>query len=332
VRRGASLTRQLLTFSRRQPFNPTVIDLRSRIDGVRAMLGSSTGAAVGLSVAALPDTWPVKVDASEFDLALVNLSLNGRDAMPNGGSIVIASENVTLSASDTPAGLEGEFVAVRVSDTGSGIAPDILPKVFDPFFTTKQETKGSGLGLSQVYGFVHQSGGTVTIASELGRGTTVTLYLPRAVESVAEDGAAEEAQRGEGHVLLVEDNPEVAAATASLLDQLGYSVAQARDAMAALQAIDTTRFDLVVSDVMMPGAMDGLALARALRERHPEVPVVLVTGYHQLADEAGREFTLVRKPFDLSDLGRAAYRALSMGRQGPDSNVIPLQLGPKVSR
>ncbi|HLG47942.1 MAG TPA: PAS domain S-box protein [Reyranella sp.] len=332
VRRGASLTRQLLSFSRRQPFDPTVIDLPSRIESVRAMLSSSTGSKIALAIGIPPGAWPIKVDASEFDLALVNLTLNARDAMPEGGSITISSENVTLAPADTPARLEGEFVAVRVTDSGTGIPPDILSKVFDPFFTTKDSTKGSGLGLSQVYGFAQQSGGTVTIDSELGRGTTVTLYLPRARHEAAEERRSEETPVADGRILLVEDNPAVADASSSLLEQLGYSVVQVRDAAAALQAAGDAEFDLVVSDIMMPGGMDGLALAHVLRERQPGLPILLMTGYHQLADEAGREFVLLRKPFDLSDLSRATTRARSVARATGDTNVIALPVGPRAPR
>jgi PAS domain S-box-containing protein len=332
VRRGASLTRQLLAFSRRQPFNPTVVDLPARIESVRAMLSSSTGAKVVLAIGIPPGAWPIRVDTSEFDLALVNLTLNARDAMTEGGTVTISSENVTLASAETPARLEGEFVAVRVTDSGTGIPPDILSKVFDPFFTTKDSTKGSGLGLSQVYGFAQQSGGTVTIDSEVGRGTTVTLYLPRAREEATEERQGEEAPVTDGRILLVEDNPDVAEASGSLLEQLGYSVVHVRDAAAALDAVDKREFDLVVSDIMMPGTMDGLALARVLRRRQPALPILLVTGYHQLADEASREFVLLRKPFDLSDLSRATTRSLSVARAAGDSNVITLPVGSKPPR
>ena len=331
VRRGAALTRQLLTFARRQPANPAVVELAPRVDGVRAMLGGSTGAAVALLSRIAPDAWPVKVDANELDLALVNLALNARDAMPAGGTITLTGENVRLEAADTPSHLEGEFVALSVSDTGTGIPPDILDKVFDPFFTTKPGSKGSGLGLSQVWGLAHQSGGTVAIRSEVGRGTTVTLYLPRAQSEAANEtapAAAVEPAAG-GRVLLVEDNPEVAKATGALLEQLGYQVERASDAAAGLAAVADRPFDLLVSDIMMPGEIDGLALARAVRRNLPDLPLVLMTGYHQLADQVGREFILLRKPFDLSDLSRATNRALSTPAGDPTSNVVPLPTRPK---
>jgi hypothetical protein len=217
-----------------------------------------------------PEIWPVKVDSNELELALVNLALNARDAMPKGGVISLTAENVTLSRGDTSAGIEGEFVTLRVTDTGSGIAPDVLSKVFDPFFTTKQMDKGSGLGLSQVYGFVHQSGGTVTIDSELGKGTTVTLYLPATNERASRGLGAPEAEAehtGDGTVLLVEDNPDVAEVTTSMLGQLGYEVQAVGDANAALAAIERSQFDLVISDIVMAGPLDGMTLAR-----HPRAP------------------------------------------------------------
>src|SRR5581483_3355136 len=186
-----------------------------------------------------PDTWPVKVDVNELELAIVNVVLNARDAMPQGGTITLTAENVLLAASDTAAEIEGEYVALRIGDTGSGIAPDVLPNVFDPFFTTKSGAKGSGLGLSQVHGFSHQSGGTVTISSELGRGTTVTIYLPRSRETASEAKSEQgvETAAADGSVLLVEDHPDVAEATASMLEQLGYRVQMVSNPAAALEAI-----------------------------------------------------------------------------------------------
>jgi PAS domain S-box-containing protein len=325
--RGASLTRQLLTFSRRQPFQPTVVALNSRVEAFGGMLASSLGETAKLAIAIGAEIWPVRVDASELELALVNVVLNARDAMlPNGGTIAVTAENVTLVRQDTEAGIEGDFVALWVADTGSGIAPDVLAKVFDPFFTTKAVDKGSGLGLSQVHGFAHQSGGTVRITSELGKGTTVTLYLPRARETADAVAAAPQVESiGGGSVLVVEDNPEVAEATVTMLDQLGYESHAVRDADAALAAIATRNFDLVVSDIVMAGAMDGVALARAIRDRRPGLPVLLVTGYAKAALDAAGEFPLMRKPFDLAELSRTSARLIAEARQPANANVVRLR-------
>jgi PAS domain S-box-containing protein len=325
AQRGETLTRQLLTFARRQTVNPMVIQVSERVEAFRAVLASSIGGSAQLVTTIGPEVWPVKVDASELELSLVNLMLNSRDAMPNGGVIALTAENVTLARGDINADIEGDFVALRVTDTGSGIAPDVLPKVFDPFFTTKQVDKGSGLGLSQVHGFAHQSGGTVTIESALGKGTTVTLYLPRAgAEAAAASEVQVEGARG-GTVLVVDDNPDVADVSAGMLEQLGYEVHKARDAAAALAAVDKHAFDLVVSDIVMPGAMDGTALARALRERHPGLPVLLVTGYSQAAAQATPEFTVMRKPFQLAELSRAAGRMIAESKQPARTNVVRLR-------
>ena len=243
--RGEVLTRQLLTFARRHIVNPSVFELPDRIEAFSTMIASSIGATVKLVTTINPKIWLVKVDPNELELALVNITLNARDAMPKGGVISFTAENITLSGNETFAKVEGDFVALRITDTGTGIPPDLLPKVFDPFFTTKPAEKGSGLGLSQVYGFAHQSGGTMTVESELGKGTTVTLYLPRGYEMAhpAEDEPEVEGKNG-GRVLLVEDNPEVAEVSVSLLQELGYQVRTVADATAALEAIDCRRLRL----------------------------------------------------------------------------------------
>jgi PAS domain S-box-containing protein len=325
AQRGESLTRQLLTFSRRQTISPTVLEIGKRIEAFRTMLASSMGEPVRLITAVDADVWPVKVDPSELELALVNLALNARDAMPDGGVISVTAENASLARGDTAANVEGDFVALRVIDTGSGIAPDVVAKVFDPFFTTKQLGKGNGLGLSQVHGFVHQSGGTVTIDSELGRGTTVTLYLPRAHERATEVEAQPETESAVGGtILVVEDNPDVMGVTVTMLEQLGYDVQAAGDAAAALEAVDKRDFDLVISDIVMAGTMDGAALARAIRARKPQLPVLLVTGYSPAAAGADATFPVMRKPFQLADLSRAITRMIAEARQPPNSNLVRL--------
>jgi PAS domain S-box-containing protein len=330
AQRGASLTRQLLTFARRQSVNPKVLNLSEHVAGFDVMLGSSLGSSVRLATAVAPDCWAVKVDPGELELALVNLTLNARDAMPDGGIVTLTAENVTLAAGEMPAGvaseLRGEFVALAVADTGSGIAPDLVDKVFDPFFTTKEVGKGSGLGLSQVHGFVHQSGGTVALNSELGRGTIVTLYLPRSHE----DPAASEAEPGNdevgtGRVLLVEDNPEVAKATQLMLEQLGYSVRLVTDGAAALAAIDAERFDLVMTDIVMAGSVDGLGVATVIGQRKPDLPVLLVTGYSDAASRVVGEFTILRKPFQMAELSRTVAQMIADAGQRTAPNVVRLR-------
>ncbi|MBV9970141.1 MAG: PAS domain S-box protein [Xanthobacteraceae bacterium] len=325
AQRGEALTRQLLTFSRRQTMNPVVLDVGSRIEEFRTMLTSVIGSSVKLITTVEPEVWAVKVDVNELELALVNLVLNARDAMPTGGNVSITAGNTVLSRAQTASGLEGDFLAIRVCDTGSGIAPDVLPKVFDPFFTTKSPDKGTGLGLSQVHGFAHQSGGTVTVESEVGRGTLVTIYLPRSTEIPQPDTHQIEIANGAwGRILLVEDNPEVREVTAGMIEQLGYETRGVADADAALAAIAEQDFDLVMSDIVMPGSMDGTALANAIRVRKPNLPVLLMTGYRPPAPSLDGVFAVIRKPFQLSELSLMIPRLIAEAKQPPDSNVVRL--------
>ncbi|HMA51151.1 MAG TPA: response regulator, partial [Magnetospirillaceae bacterium] len=311
ARQGSTLTRQLLAFSRRQPIAPSVIEPGRHIEAVRSMLTGVLPGSIALTVSIAADIWPIKVDAGELELTLVNLFLNARDAMPKGGTLSLTAENVILSRDDTAAEIEGEFAGLRLTDTGTGIPPDILDRIFEPFFTTKPLDKGTGLGLSQVYGFAHQSGGTVTVDSVLGQGTAVTLYLPRTHESATESPPADmTAPAAGGSILLVEDNPEVAEITATMLEQSGYQVAQASNADAALDLVEKAEFDLVLSDITMPGHHDGLALARLLRRLRPRLPVLLVTGYSSRAIEAAKEFVVLRKPFQFHQLNQAVVQAL----------------------
>ncbi len=210
-------------------------------------------------------------DPNELELSLLNLAINARDAMPEGGTMTVTAENVLLTRRRPT--IAGDFVAICVADTGTGIAPDILPKIFDPFFTTKRR-RARRLGFSQVHGFTHQSGGKVTIDSALGQGTRITLYLPRAEAGrVAREVTPGTGQLGGGLALLVEDNPEVAEVTIAMIEQLGYRVETADGPAAALDLVERTAFALVVSDIVMAGTMDGAGLARALRQRHPNLPI-----------------------------------------------------------
>jgi PAS domain S-box-containing protein len=303
-RRGAALTSQLLTFARRQSVNPQAINLTEKIEAVREVLDTGVGSSVTLAFDIDRNIWPVTVDVSEFETALVNLVINARDAMPNGGTITIRAHNCTLTE-----GVHiGDYVAVGIRDTGVGIAPDVLSKIFDPFFTTKPVGKGTGLGLSQVHGFAHQAGGTVKVESELGKGTTISILLPRdkSKPETVEPPLGE--SKGSGTVLLVEDNPDVASVSSSLLEQLGYVVHKVPDAEAALREIERSDIDLVFSDIIMPGKMDGLALARRLREIRPGLPVLLATGYSDAAANVRGDFPILRKPYEIHQLSQAIAR------------------------
>jgi nitrogen-specific signal transduction histidine kinase/CheY-like chemotaxis protein len=315
AKRGESLTRQLLTFARRQSLNPAVVDLRQRIEGIRQMLASSLRGDIALTYDLSEDVWPVKIDTGEFELALVNITVNARDAMPEGGKLHLLVRNVTLTQSSSVGQLEGEFVALALSDTGSGIAPEHAAKVFEPFFTTKAVGKGTGLGLSQVYGFAHQSGGHVTATSAVGRGTTITLYLPRAQAAAAaasESAEAPLAPQAEGTVLVVEDNAAVADVTVTLIEQLGYQAVFAENAADALKRLHSgEKIDLVFSDIVMPGSMDGIALAAEVRRYFPDIPIILTSGYSDAARAAEMRYPILRKPFESSDLGKALGEALA---------------------
>jgi PAS domain S-box-containing protein len=298
--RGASLTRQLLTFARRQSVNPQTVDPADRIRSVREVLDAALGGSVQLVIDVADGIWPVMVDAAEFETALVNLVVNARDAMPDGGSVTVRASNTYIDDGNR----KGDHVAIKIEDTGVGIAPDIAVKVFDPFFTTKAVGKGTGLGLSQVHGFAHQAGGAVTVASELGKGTAFTICLPRS-ERPIDLAEVEVSAIGSGTVLLIEDNPEVANASTGLLEQLGYSVRWVSDADAALREVERDGIDLVFSDIVMPGKMDGLSLARAIKQKHPALPILLATGYSEAAQNARADFPILRKPYQLHELSRA---------------------------
>jgi CheY-like chemotaxis protein len=321
VARGTGLTRQLLTFSRRRPVNPESLDLVTHLTGMRAMLDASLGGHIDVRMQFAEPVWPVDVDPGELELAIVNLCVNARDAMSDGGFITIGATNVRLDAAGPDAGRRvstdpAEFVRLSVADNGAGMPPDVQARAFEPFFTTKDVSKGSGLGLPQVYGFAQQSGGAVTIDSTVGVGTTVTLLLPRSTREPAaapgQVGApptslARPGSNRQGHVLLVEDDQEVAALTRELLSSLGFLVICVASADAALGALANHRtIDFVLSDVMMPGGVSGLQLAREIRRRHPALQILLTTGYvESVAAMQDGEFTLLIKPYTIESLAEA---------------------------
>jgi CheY-like chemotaxis protein len=300
-------------FSRRRPVNPEAMDLALHLRTMQDLRASSLrgGSCVEMQLGA--DLWQVEVDAGEMELAIVNLCVNARDAMPSGGTVTITAENVREAADD---GSLADFVRLSVGDTGTGIPPEILGRVFDPFFTTKDVGKGSGLGLAQVYGFAQQSRGRVSIASEPGSGTVVTLLLPRSTQQPASApkpeativptvAAIPAAHRGD--VLLVEDDREVAALAREMLGELGFSVIHVSTSVAALGALANARaIEAVFSDIMMPGGINGLDLAREIRKRHPRLPIVLATGYAESAASLkDGEFRVLLKPYTLEALADA---------------------------
>jgi PAS domain S-box-containing protein len=311
--RGETLTRQLLTFSRRQPQNPRTVHLNQTVTAFRDVLSSSARGKIDLRIDVPKSTWPVAIDIPEFELSLVNLVVNARDAMPDGGSIVVSAENVMLQGEETVEGIKGEFVALSVSDSGVGIPPNLLTRIFEPFFTTKSPDKGTGLGLSQAYGFAQQSGGTISVRSKVGQGTTVTLYLPRNHGPVSLVVANETVRQAPGRgetILVVEDNPDVKAVAITLLEQLNYRAVAVDNACAALKFLsDGTPVDLVFSDVMLPGELDGLALAEAINRNYPKIPVLLTSGYAK-ALTTRHGLPILRKPYQIAALAEAVRSTL----------------------
>jgi PAS domain S-box-containing protein len=314
VKRGENLTRQLLSFSRRQALKPQVIDLRDQLGTVTDMLSRSLRGDIELVTDVPPDLLPAEIDPSELELALLNVGLNARDAMPHGGRLRIAARNV--SPRERPAGLDIDLVAVSISDTGIGIPESIRERVIEPFFTTKGAGKGSGLGLSQAYGFASQSGGTMTIDSAEGKGTTVTFYLPMAKSLPAGkvDDARPSRQEGSGRVLVVEDEPRIAELAVSLLEDAGYTARVAANAQLAIDELQRGEVDVVFSDVMLPGGMNGAELAQLVRAQFPRIRILLASGYAEAAtNQLAREFPFIPKPYDQSALVGALARVLRTG-------------------
>ena len=306
--RGEALTRQLLTFSRRQPMNPKTVCPSQIVEAFRDVLASSAPGNVELVIDIPPGVWPIAVDIPEFELSLVNLVVNARDAMPEGGTVTLSASNVGLAGEETAEHLAGDFVALTVADTGGGIPPEVMPHVFEPFFTTKSVGKGTGLGMSQAYGFARQSGGAINAASEVGRGTQVTIYLPRSHEAVSDVVVPEPPEAAPGHketILVVEDNPDVKAVATAMLEQLNYRTVAVESAAQALATLKSAKnIDLVFTDVMLPGDIDGVALAQTIRTRHPKIPVLLTSGYAKAL--SGRHgLPILRKPYQLSALAQA---------------------------
>jgi PAS domain S-box-containing protein len=311
--RGYRLNQQLLAFARRQPLHPTPTDINRAIGAFEAVLRRAAGDAVDLQVRLARGTCVVNVDSAQFESGLLNLVVNARDAMPNGGGLTIRSgmHSGAEVRQRVPSLSAAQYAWVTVEDTGTGMPPEVQARAFEPFFTTKETGKGSGLGLSQVYGFAAQSGGGIELTSEVGRGTKVTLYLPIS-ESPVPLGertiAPEEAMpRAAGAILLVEDDPEVLEVTVETLRGLGYAVRSAANGPAALRILDTGEpFDILFTDVVMPRGMTGVDLARAARDRRPALGVLLASGYPTTVLEAqpgaSDDFAFISKPYRWTEL------------------------------
>jgi signal transduction histidine kinase/ActR/RegA family two-component response regulator len=323
--RAAALTRRLLSFARSEPLLPERVDSKELIGGMSDLLDRTLGERIRVQVRIAADTWPIYVDPHQLENAIVNLAVNARDAMDGQGVMRVTAANAKLAANEVGDIRPGEYVKISVSDTGCGMTPDVLERAFEPFFTTKPVGKGTGLGLSQIFGFAHQSGGEVGIESEVGKGTTVSIFLPRteAAASVRIHPAVQRAAESEAHVagariLLVEDDPRVRTATVDALEDLDYNPVACDSGAEAIDLFQRQEFDLVISDVIMP-EMTGPELIRHLKETSPrDFAVLFVTGYvgEGESDDLRRN-ELLRKPFTVGALASAVAAALARNASEP---------------
>ncbi len=311
--RGVTLTRQLLSFSRRHVGTPQTIDLRLDMPRIAEMLPASLRGNIQMHIKVAKEIWPIEVDVAELEMALLNIAVNARDAMPQGGIFDIDVHN---SPPDVTT-LNRDHVVIALRDSGIGIPADLIAKVFDPFFTTKQPGEGTGLGLSQVYGFAQQSGGLVSLDSTPGRGTTITIRLPRSDKELPVAQPQDRTPGSgalSGSILLVEDNPQVADVTAQTLTTMGFRVEVVDRARKALRRLDsgTADIDLLLTDVVMPDAMNGVDLAVQVRDRFPNLPILLTSGYNDAVIPASGAFPILRKPVPYDELYRAICAALGI--------------------
>lgn len=309
---GANLTQRLLAFSRRQSLQPKVVDLNTLISGTASLLRRTLGEGVEIDIVGPGELWKTLVDPGQVENALLNLALNARDAMPGGGRLTIETANRAIRGDEPglPPDCEpGDYVMISVTDTGSGMTPDVVERAFDPFFSTKGPGSGSGLGLSMVYGFVKQSGGSLTIASEVGRGARISIFLPRSADAIEPEPEQEFSRMASGSetILLVEDHPRLRRRALQVLQGLGYRVVDIDNGEAALAELSARGdIDLLFTDIVMPGRLDGMALVEAARNIHPRLKVLFTTGYAEYteigADLLNRDGDLLRKPYARRDL------------------------------
>jgi len=317
VAAGAKLTHQLLSFSRRESAHPAVMRLQEKLPAVSGLLNPALGSTIVTSIEVDPATAAVKLDEAELELALLNLAINARDAMPDGGRVEIKARNAPPAA---PIGRDGRFVMIQVADSGTGIPADILDRVFEPFFTTKPVGHGTGLGLSQVYGFCARAGGAAIVESPGERGTVVTMYFPALddeSDATAQVAAASHVDLRGTRVLLVEDNHEVGDATAAVLREMGCTVSRAMNAEEAHTYLreHAAHTDIVVSDIVMPGRENGVALALRIREEYPGLAVVLMSGYSTATQDSTQGLSILAKPTPAKTLAAAIERALAASKR-----------------
>ncbi|MDR6412413.1 hybrid sensor histidine kinase/response regulator [Paraburkholderia terricola] len=342
LKSGQSLTRQLLGVARKQPLRNETLALERWLPACRELLRASLGAKISLVIDVAAGIWPMRVDVAELELALINIAVNARDAMPNGGRFTVRATNIHFRHEDGFP-LTGDFVQLSLEDTGAGMAPDVLARAFEPLFTTKAKGMGTGLGLPQVFAFCERSGGLAAIDSAVGAGTSVRLYLPRATAAPEAEGPAEARAEESGaphglRILLVEDNEEVAAGTEALLQMMGHQVTCVFNADTALRLFDDAHakqartgeplpFDLVLSDIHMPGKMNGIDLAEAVLAFDTRLPVILMTGYAEELDRARHvNVRVLSKPFDialLDQLLQAIQRDLAQSDTDPAPHPAP---------
>ena len=324
--RGSQLTSQLLAFSRRQRLSPSPIQPNEIVSGMGDLLARTIGPHVRVETRLDPHLWKALADPTQLELMILNLAINARDAMPGGGRLTIGTANVDAVPSALAGELSrGEYVAISVADTGTGMPAGVLARAFEPFFTTKEQGKGTGLGLAQLYGFAKQSGGTARIDSREGEGTIVTIYLPRTLEAAqpAEPRLLEMAATQRGRILIVDDDDDVREVAAALVEEIGYEVVTASGGEEALAALRENDFELLVTDVAMPG-MNGVELARQVRELKPGLPILFASGYADVqtfGEELSDELVL-KKPYRIAEV--AARIAAALGERRGD-NVVNIR-------
>ncbi|OAS20085.1 hybrid sensor histidine kinase/response regulator [Methylobacterium platani] len=318
--RATTLTQQLLAFARKQRLDGRAVNLNNLVEGMRDLAGRTLGEGIAVEAELAQGLWNARLDSTQTEVALLNILINARDAMPAGGTVTIRTENHAFTADELPSGLPqpGRYVSVSVTDTGDGMPPEILARVMEPFFTTKEEGRGTGLGLAMVYGFAKQSGGTIVIESRAGHGTTVRLYFPMSDSDerpAPGPGQRADQRAGTETILVVDDRRDVAELARAILRDFGYTTLLATDGRQALELLDGgDKVDLLFSDLIMPGGMNGVMLAREARRRQPRLKVLLTTGYAEASlertDAGGSEFEIINKPYRRMELARRVRAVL----------------------